>query len=83
MDVIRIVFTMINEMYSYEHTGSRCINIDLNQFTDPDQPRARNPWLKGKAAETRHVVPLLRVVWECFSNKKRHMMSMYPRSSKH
>jgi hypothetical protein len=67
VEAISTVFTMINEMYSTEHTGCRFTNIDLNMFTDPDMPRGRNPWLKGKAAETRHLIPLLRVVWECFT----------------
>ena len=30
-------------------------------------PRTSPPWLREKAAETRHLVPLLRVVWEIYS----------------
>ena len=60
---------MINELYSAEDTGCRYTNLELDQFTDPDRPRNSPPWLRGKAAETRHLVPLLRVVWEIYSRK--------------
>ena len=66
-DSIRTVFSLLNELYSAENTGSRYTNLELDQFTDSDRPRHAPPWLRGKAAETRHLVPLLRVIWEIYS----------------
>jgi hypothetical protein len=65
----RIIFGVISELYTLERTPTRFTNLELGQFTDPDAPRASYPWLKGKAAETRHLAPIVRVVWELYSRK--------------
>ena len=44
----------------------------MGQFCDADAPRAQSPWLGGKAAETRHLAPLLAIVWERFTKRTDH-----------
>ena len=62
-------FDVLSELYTLERTPTRFTNLEMSQFTDPDAPRAGNPWLKGKAAETRLLAPIVRVVWELYSRK--------------
>ena len=40
-------------------------NLDLKWFTDPVAPRRRFPCLSSrvKAAETRHLVPIIQIIW--------------------
>jgi hypothetical protein len=71
-DSIRTVFALVNELYSAEDTACRYTNLELDQFTDPDVPLGSRPWLRGKAAETRHLVPLLRQVWEVYSRRSEY-----------
>jgi hypothetical protein len=71
-DACREIFSRISSMYSSERTPSRFSNIELQMFCNIDAPRIQAPWLKGKAAETRHFVPLLREVWERYSKNTGH-----------
>ena len=49
--------------YSTRSTGTQFSNIDLGMFTNEENPAAARPFLKGKAAENRHLVPILRDLW--------------------
>ena len=72
LEAIRTVEGLINELYSKERTPCRFTNLGLTQFTVADSPMTSTPWLNGKAAETRNLVPLLRVVWELHSRRSDH-----------
>ena len=43
----------------------RFTNLNLSQFTNVDKPWSQEPLLKGKAAEIRHLIPVLAsVAWD-------------------
>ena len=68
---MRTVFADINAEYSRRKTKSVFTNIELSQFTDPDSPLAGMPLLTGKAAELRHLVPIVQHLWATKYTKER------------
>ena len=58
-----MVWTFVNAEYSNRRTGTQFSNILLSMFTDEANPAASPPFLKGKAAENRHLVPILKDLW--------------------
>ena len=57
------VFSEINLEYSRRRVKVVFTNITLDMFVDADRPRHGFPSLNGKAAETRHLVPILHTLW--------------------
>ena len=57
---------MIREKYEARNTTNQFGNLTLNFFTDPSRPRKKPPQLttRVKAAETTHLLPIIREVWE-------------------
>ena len=44
-------------------------NLKLSSFCDPLKPRANFPKLKGKGAETKHLIAALSSAWDRFANR--------------
>ena len=56
---MREVWNSIHEKYKSMKVQERFINLNLAQFTNAETPWAQAPLLKGRAAEVRHLVPVL------------------------
>ena len=61
------VMADVAELYRTEKTPTTFSNLDLQMFCDADRPQHGTPCLKGKGAETRHLIPLLAIVWAKYS----------------
>ena len=57
----------IQTEYSKRRTGTQFSNLELGMFTNTDNPSENSPFLKGKAAENRHLTPILRDLWASIS----------------
>ena len=53
------IWKEVSRIYKAEKTPSRFSYLDLSFFTNPEKPMERAPLLKGHAAETRHLIPVL------------------------
>lgn len=56
------VWSEISEAYKILKIAERFTNITINQFTNGEKPWSQKPLLKGKAAELRHLAPVLALV---------------------
>lgn len=62
---MREVWNSIHEKYKSMKVQERFTNLNLAQFTNAEAPWGQAPLLKGRAAEVRHLVPVLAsVAWE-------------------
>jgi hypothetical protein len=61
------VVDVIQELYVKDKTPTRFTNIRLEMFADEKNPTADPPELKGKGAETRHLIPILEQLWRRFA----------------
>ena len=67
------VWSEISEAYKILKIAERFTNIAINQFTNGEKPWSQKPLLKGKAAELKHLAPVLALVaW----NKAKHFGTM-------
>jgi hypothetical protein len=57
------VWGEISDLYWARGTSSQFSHMTLNTFCEPEKPNAKYPHLKGKGAEARHLVPILRTLW--------------------
>ena len=53
------IWSEVSRIYKAESTPSRFTYLDLTFFTNPEKPMEKAPLLKGHAAETRHLIPVL------------------------
>ena len=61
-DILGTIFDQVQREYVNLQTRSRITNLKLSMFTSPDKPWANQPFLKLKAAETKHLLkPLARI----------------------
>lgn len=69
---MREVWNRIQDKYRSMKVKERFTNIFLSQFSNTEHPWSQAPLLKGKAAEIRHLVPVLAsVAWDkCHGNKR-------------
>ena len=58
------IWVRIQELYTLERTSTRFSNLELATFTNPSAPNSDFPCLKGKAAETRCMLPILKTLFE-------------------
>jgi hypothetical protein len=63
LEALGIVYRDICREYARLKTKSIFTNLELSMFCDPDAPKSDYPLLKGKAAETRHLVEVLYNLW--------------------
>ena len=62
---MREVWNRIQDKYKSMRVKERFTNIFLSQFSNTEHPWSQAPLLKGKAAEIRHLVPVLAsVAWD-------------------
>ena len=61
------VAELIDEEYTSRKTPSQFTSMDISMFCDPGNPRSAFPLLRGKAANTRHLVPILKDIWARFA----------------
>ena len=62
---MRQTWNQIQDKYKSMKVSERSTNIFLSQFSNVDHPWSQAPLLKGKAAEIRHLVPVLAsVAWD-------------------
>ena len=62
---MRQTWNQIQDKYKSMKVSERFTNIFLSQFSNVDHPWSQAPLLKGKAAEIRHLVPVLAsVAWD-------------------
>ena len=64
-DRLDAVWHRISRQYAGRGTPVQLSNLDLRWFTQPDAPHRRHPFLtlRVKAAETRHLVPIISDIW--------------------
>ncbi|CAK0882105.1 unnamed protein product [Prorocentrum cordatum] len=68
----------ISKIYKAERTPTRFSFLDLAFFTAPDRPMEKAPLLKGHAAETRHLIPILDKIFKVKhrpKNQYEHLIS--------
>ena len=58
------IWREIQIAYRKRKTSTQFGNLYIKMFTDPDLPSSDFPALKGKAAENRHLLPILRDIWK-------------------
>jgi len=63
-DVLAGVFSQIQDVYKELRTPTRCTNLRLSMFTNPDKPHAEWAFLKLKGAETKHILKPLALIAE-------------------
>ena len=69
-DACRIVFGDIDLLYKTNRTPSRLGNLELGMFLSHlDNPRRGTPSLNTKGAETRHLVPIVDLLWQKYSKR--------------
>ena len=69
-DACRIVFGDIDTLYKANRTPSRLGNLELAMFLPHlDNPRRGAPSLNTKGAETRHLVPIMDLLWQKYSKR--------------
>jgi hypothetical protein len=56
---LSVVFQRIQEIYKSQSADSRINNLQIGMFCDRAKPHADFPCLKSKAAETKHLLPVL------------------------
>ena len=62
---MRQTWNQIQDKYKSMKVSERSTNIFLSQFSNVDHPWSQAPLVKGKAAEIRHLVPVLAsVAWD-------------------
>ena len=67
------VWATIKRMYRSLRTSSRFVTMNLKSFTNPSDPTASYPKLKGNAAMVKHLgAPLLKVFEELMDRTDRH-----------
>ena len=66
-EALRIIFQDINDIYRRRKTPTTFTNIELSMFTDPTAPSKAPPLLSGKAAECRHLTPILCEVFDKYA----------------
>lgn len=57
------IWAEIDGEYSSQQTSTTLGGLHLHNFCDPASPGSDYPLLKVKAAEARHLVPILSVIW--------------------
>ena len=60
------VWAQIDKLYKSRRTSCQFTFISLRSFCDPSSPNADYPILGGKAAELRHLVPIVLSIWQQF-----------------
>ena len=69
-DACRIIFGDIDLLYRANRTPSRIGNLELAMFLSHlDNPRRGTPSLNTKGAETRHLVPIVDLLWRKYSKR--------------
>ena len=65
-DRLKLVWDRIEAQYEHRQTTSRMGALSLTMFTDPDRPHQKYPVLssRAKAAESRHLVPVLASIFD-------------------
>jgi hypothetical protein len=53
----------VSEIYSRDHTSTQFNGLSLDLLTDPGSPLGGTAFLGGKAAENRHLAPVVLEVW--------------------
>jgi hypothetical protein len=67
-DACMIIFGDIDRLYKVNRTPSRLGNLALTMFLPHlDNPRRGTPSLNTKGAETRHLVPIVDLLWQKYS----------------
>jgi hypothetical protein len=61
------LWVIIRALYASSRSASRLGRLDLTMFTNPNRPRAEYPCLKVKAAEARHLLPIVAELCRRFS----------------
>ena len=57
-------FGKIQAEYKARQTSTQFNNLRLSMICDPDAPGSDFPYLRGKAAENRHLLPILTTLWQ-------------------
>jgi hypothetical protein len=65
------VFLKIDDIYKRDRTPTRLTNLSLGMFVDMKSPLDCTIELGCKAAESRHLVPVLREVWDSYADPVR------------
>ena len=55
---VELMFRRIQEIYKRLNSGNRLNNLTLKMFLNPSSPHQSRPYLKMKAGECRHLVPV-------------------------
>jgi hypothetical protein len=71
-DKMARVWGEICDLYKARGTSSQYSHLSLASFCDPEKPRADYPVLKGKGAEMRHLLPILKTIWAKYARSVIH-----------
>jgi hypothetical protein len=69
---LALLWNIIQDHYKAAGTTVRLNHLQLSMITDPDSPHQQFPYFKAKAAETRHLLPIMAQIARDYNTGSAH-----------